>query len=105
MAKKLFVGGIPFSTRDAELKEMFSKAGNVESATVIMDRATGRSKGFGFVEYASDDEAANAIRMFDGSDLGGRKIIVSEARPVEDRPHRDFGGDRGGDRKFKNSRW
>jgi cold-inducible RNA-binding protein len=89
MAKKLYVGGLPYSTRDENLKETFSQAGNVESATVIMDRMSGRSKGFGFVEFSSDEEAQKAIEMFDGTDLGGRTIKVNEARPMEERPKRD----------------
>ncbi|MFA6650464.1 MAG: RNA-binding protein [Candidatus Paceibacterota bacterium] len=89
MAKKLYVGGLPYSTRDEDLKESFSQAGNVESATVIMDRMSGRSKGFGFVEFSTDEEAQKAIEMFDGTDLGGRTIKVNEARPMEERPKRD----------------
>ncbi len=94
MAKKLYIGGLPYSTRDEELKDTFSKAGTVASATVIIDKMSGRSKGFGFVEFASDEEANRAIEMFDGTDLGGRNIKVNEARPMEDRPRRDR--DRGG---------
>jgi RNA recognition motif-containing protein len=95
MAKKLYVGGLPYSTKDEDLKETFSQAGTVASATVIIDRMSGRSKGFGFVEYASDEEAQHAIEMFDGTDLGGRTIKVNEARPMEERPRRDRGGDFG----------
>ena len=95
MAKKLYVGGLPYATRDEELKEAFSQAGTVASATVIIDRMSGRSKGFGFVEYASDEEAQKAIEMFDGTDLGGRTIKVNEARPMEERPRRDRGSDFG----------
>ena len=111
MAKKLYVGGLPYSTTDAELKDAFSKAGTVSSAVVIMDKMTGRSKGFGFVEFASDEDAQKAIDMFNGKDFGGRNITVNEARPMEDRPRRDFrggggggygggGGGRGGDRRW-----
>jgi len=96
MAKKLYVGSLSYSTTDESLKEGFSKAGNVESASVIMDRATGRSKGFGFVEMATEDEAQAAIDMFNGQEFEGRKIIVNEARPMEERPRRDF--NRGGNR-------
>ena len=95
MVKKLYIGGLPYSTRDEDLKEAFSQAGTVESAVVIMDKMSGRSKGFGFVEFASDEEAKRAIEMFDGTDLGGRNIKVNEARPMEDRPRRD-NRDRGG---------
>jgi RNA recognition motif-containing protein len=89
MAKKLYVGGLPYSTRDEDLKELFSKAGTVGSATVIIDRMSGRSKGFGFVEFESDEEAQHAIEMFDGTDLDGRSIKVNEARPMEERPRRE----------------
>ncbi len=95
MAKKLYIGGLPYSTRDEELKDTFSKAGTVASATVIIDKMSGRSKGFGFVEFASDEEANRAIEMFDGTDLGGRTIKVNEARPMEDRPKRDRGSSYG----------
>ena len=96
MAKKLYVGGLPYSTTDAELKDAFSQAGTVTSAVVIMDKMTGRSKGFGFVEMSSDEEATKAIDMFNGKDFGGRSITVNEARPMEDRPRRDFRGGGGG---------
>ncbi len=97
MAKKLYVGGLPYSTTQDALKEAFSAAGNVTSATVITDRMSGRSKGFGFVELENDDDAAKAIEMFNGKDFEGRKIIVNEARPLEARPPRRSGGfSRGG---------
>lgn len=92
MAKKLYVGGLPYATTDEELKEYFSAAGNVESATIIIDKMSGRSKGFGFVEMSSDAEAEDAISRFDGKDFGGRKLIVNEAKPMTDRPKRSFGG-------------
>jgi RNA recognition motif-containing protein len=72
--------------------------GEVESARVIVDRMSGRSKGFGFVELVSDEDGEKAIQALDGTDFGGRKLMVSKARPQEERPRRDFGGDRGGDR-------
>ena len=101
MAKKLYVGGLPYATTDTELKDAFSKAGAVTSATIIMDKMTGRSKGFGFVEMSSDEEATAAIEMMNGKDFGGRSLTVNEARPLEERPRRDFRGgggssDRGG---------
>ena len=101
MAKKLYVGGLPYATTDSELKDAFSAAGAVESAVIIMDKMSGRSKGFGFVEMSSDEEAQKAIEMMNGKDFGGRTLTVNEARPMEDRPRRDFrggggGGDRGG---------
>lgn len=95
MAKKLYVGGLSYNTNDAALKDLFTEAGTVESATIIMDRATGRSKGFGFVEMTSDEEAAKAIELFDGKEFDGRTITVNEARPKEDRPRTGgFGGGR-----------
>lgn len=98
MAKKLYVGGLPYSTTNEELKDVFSKAGEVSSATVIIDKMSGRSRGFGFVEMTNDADADKAIEMFNDKELGGRKILVNEARPMEDRPKREggFGGGRGG---------
>ncbi len=86
MAKKLYVGGLPYSTSNEELKAHFSGAGAVSSATIIMDKMTNRSKGFGFVEFENDADALEAISMFDGKDFGGRKLTVNEARPMEERP-------------------
>jgi len=82
MGKRLYVGSLSYSTTDDGLKDMFSKAGTVVSASVITDKFSGRSKGFGFVEMSSEDEAKKAIEMFNGKDLDGRKIIVDEARPM-----------------------
>jgi len=98
MAKKLYVGGLPYSTTDAELKDAFAQAGAVESAVIIMDKMSGRSKGFGFVEMSSDEEAQKAIELWNGKDFGGRSLTVNEARPMEERPRGNFrgGGDRGG---------
>ena len=101
MAKKLYVGGLPYSTTDAELKDAFAQAGSVASAVIIMDKMSGRSKGFGFVEMSSDEEAQKAIETMNGKDFGGRTLTVNEARPMEERPRRDFRGgggssDRGG---------
>lgn len=95
---KLFVGGLPFSTTDEELQELFATHGTVASATVIKDRDTGRSKGFGFVEFENEDEGKAAEKVLNGSDLGGRSITVNEARPREERPRRDFNG--GGNRSW-----
>ena len=81
MSKRLFVGSIAWGTTDQTLKSHFEQVGQVESASVIMDKMSGRSKGFGFVEMASDNEAADAISKLNGSELDGRKIVVSEARP------------------------
>lgn len=81
MGKKLFIGNLAFSVGDSELQNAFSSQGTVESAKVITDRDTGRSKGFGFVEMSTEDEAANAVRLLNGSNLEGRAINVSEAKP------------------------
>lgn len=91
MAKKLFVGSLSYSVTDDQLREFFAAAGTVETAQVVMDRMTGRSRGFGFVEMSSDEEAKKAIEMFDGKEMGGRAIVVNEARPMTDRPRRDNG--------------
>lgn len=97
MAKRLFIGNLPWSVDDAALNEMFSPFGQVNSASVIKDRMTNRSKGFGFVDMEVDAEAEEAIKKLNGNEIEGRKIIVNEARPMEERaPRRDFGGDRGG---------
>ncbi len=90
MAKKLYVGGIPYTSTGDDLKDHFSQAGSVVSATVINDKMTGRSKGFGFVEMSTDEEAQKAIEMFHGKDFGGRNLTVNEARPMEERPRRDY---------------
>ncbi len=82
--KKLFVGSLSWGTTDKSLEEAFSQAGQVESANVIIDRATQRSKGFGFVEMSNDEEAKAAIDMLDGKELDGRKIVVNEARPKKE---------------------
>ena len=105
MAKKLYVGGLSYDTTDATLKETFAKAGTVESATIITDRMSGRSKGFGFVEMSSDEEAAKAIEMFNGKELDGRSIIVNEARPMEPRAPRQGGFDRGGNGGDRKKSW
>lgn len=96
MATKLYVGGLPYSSNDQSLRDAFAQAGTVVSATIIMDRMTGRSKGFGFVEMGSEEEAKAAIEMWHGKDFEGRTLTVNEARPMEPRgdrpPRRDFGG-------------
>lgn len=96
MAKKLYVGNLSYGTTDADLRDTFAEYGTVQSAQVIMDRDTGRSKGFGFVEMTSDSEAAAAIAALNGAQVDGRALTVNEARPREDRP-RDGGG--GGGRR------
>lgn len=105
MNKRLFVAGLPFSTTDEELNNLFQGAGNVASAVVIKDRDTGRSKGFGFVEMETEEEAGSAISKFNDSEYGGRKLIVSEARPKEDRSRDDHrGGFRQGAGGFRGQR-
>jgi len=94
MEAKLYVGNLPFTIDDGELQNLFAQAGTVKSAQVIRDRASGRSKGFGFVEMSSPDEAQGAIGMFHGKDFNGRPLTVNLARPREERP----GGFRGGNR-------
>ena len=96
MAKKLYVGGLSYDTNESTLKDTFSQAGTVASANVIIDKMSGRSKGFGFVEMSSDEEADKAIEMFNGKELDGRTVTVNEARPMESRPPRSGGFDRGG---------
>lgn len=85
MNKKLYIGGIPYATREEELKELFAGAGEVESVAIIIDRLTGRSRGFGFVEMSSEEEAQKAIEMLNGKEFGGRTLSVNEARPSEHR--------------------
>jgi len=101
MATKLYIGGLSYNTTEDALKDAFSQIGTVTSATIIMDKMTGRSRGFGFVEMASEDEAKQAIETWNGKELDGRTLTVNEARPLGDRPQRrndGFGGARrGGD--------
>lgn len=100
MGTKLYVGSLSYDTTDDKLKEHFSQAGNVVSATVLVDRMSGRSRGFGFVEMSTPEEAAKAIEMFNGQDLDGWTIVVNEAKPLEPRAPRSggFGGRGGGGR-------
>ena len=101
MATKLYVGGLPYSTQEDSLKEYFAQAGSVTSDVIIMEKMSGRSKGFGFVEMSSDEEAQKAISMFNDQEFEGRKLTVNEARPMEARPPRTggnggYGGGNGG---------
>ena len=98
MGNKLYVGNLPYSVRDGDLEQAFGQFGSVTSAKVMMERDTGRSKGFGFVEMGSDAEAQAAINGMNGQPLGGRSVVVNEARPMEARPPRSggFGGGGGG---------
>jgi cold-inducible RNA-binding protein len=102
MATKLFIGSLAWATTDDSLRDLFATVGTVVSASVIMDRETNRSKGFGFVEMSSDEEAKAAVDQLNGKDLDGRAIVVSEARPREERPRGGgggYGGGGGGDRQ------
>jgi RNA recognition motif-containing protein len=114
MGNKLYVGNLPYSVRDEDLQQAFGEFGHVTSAKVMMERDTGRSKGFGFVEMGSDAEAQQAINGMNGQSLGGRSVVVNEARPMEPRPPRTggfgggrreggggFGGGGGGDGQFR----
>ena len=118
MGTKLYVGNLSFRTTAEELRDAFASVGSVESASVIEDRDTGRSRGFAFVEMATAEEAAAAIEQFNGKDFGGRNLTVNEAKPREDRGGRGGGGggrggygggggggDRGGDRGGHEPRW
>ena len=100
MGNKLYVGNLPYSVQDSDLQQSFGQFGAVTSAKVMMDRETGRSKGFGFVEMGSDAEAQAAINGMNGQPLGGRSVVVNEARPMESRPPRSggYGGGGGGGR-------
>jgi RNA recognition motif-containing protein len=98
MATKLYVGNLPFQTTSDDLRDHFAKAGTVESAQVVEDRMTGRSRGFGFVEMTSPEEAAAAIEQFNGKDFNGRNLTVNEARPRTDRGGGGYGGGGGGGR-------
>lgn len=109
MGNKLYVGNLSFRVTSEDLQEYFGAAGAVESANVVYDRETGRSRGFGFVEMASDDEATSAIAQFNGQEYDGRNMVVNEARPREERPRASAGGGRGnygGDRgNYGGDRW
>ena len=96
MSMKLYVGNLAYQTTGEDLQQLFAQAGTVESAAVIEDRETGRSRGFGFVEMSSKEEGNAAIQQFNGHDVGGRALNVNEATPREDRGNRDGGGNGGG---------
>ena len=99
MAKKLYIGGLSYDTTDDGLRSAFAKAGNVATASVVKDKMTGRSRGFGFVEMTTDEEAQAAIDMWNGKDLDGRNLTVNEARPKEPR------GEGGGGNRFSGNRY
>jgi len=96
MGTRLYVGNLSFDTMESDLLDLFNQAGNVVNCSLITDRFTGRSRGFAFIEYASDEEAQKAISQFNGQQVDGRPLTVNEARPREERPRRDFGGGGGG---------
>ena len=96
MGKKLYVGNLPFSATEQALATTFGQCGTVESAKIITDRDTGRSRGFAFVEMSNDEEASRAIGSTNGADLKGRAVNVNEARPKDERPRREGGGGGGG---------
>ena len=98
MSQKLYVGGLAYTTTQDSLGSLFAQAGQVVSASIIMDKMSGRSRGFGFVEMATDEEAQKAVEMFNGQEFEGRTLTVNEARPQGDRPQRSGGFNRGGDR-------
>jgi RNA recognition motif-containing protein len=103
MSRKLYVGNLPYEIGEAELQELFTRAGSVESVTVMRDQATGRARGFAFVEMASDEEAQHAIRELNATEVGGRSLTVNEARP---KPARSGGfGGGGGSRRRSEPRW
>ncbi len=104
MARKLYVGNLPYDVGEADLQQLFGAAGTVETVSVMRDMATGRARGFAFVEMATDDEAQKAISQFNEHSLGGRSLTVNEARP---RPERSggFGGGDGGSRRRSEPRW
>lgn len=90
LAVRLFIGNLPYKTTSQDLNDLFAQAGTVTSADVVMDRMTGRSRGFGFVEMESDEQAQNAIAQFNGYEIEGRKLVVNIARPREDRPQAGY---------------
>lgn len=96
MNQRLYVGNLPFSATQAQMQDLFSQAGTVVTADVMIDKMSGRSRGFGFVEMSNDEETQKAIEMFNGYDMDGRKLIVNIARPREERPQGDFRSNRGG---------
>jgi cold-inducible RNA-binding protein len=104
MAKKLYVGNLPYTVTEQDLQDLFAKAGTVESVNVMRDMATGRARGFAFVEMASDDDARNAIAQLNEQSFGGRNLTVNEARPKTEGGGGGFGGG-GGSRKRSQPRW
>lgn len=105
MAKRIYVGGLPYSCTEQDLEDLFKAHGEVTSATVVSDRYTGQSKGFGFVEMATDAESDSAISALNGTMMGGRSLTVNEARPREDRPRGGGGGGGYGGGGNRGGRW
>jgi RNA recognition motif-containing protein len=105
MGSKLYVGGLPYSVTEGRLQELFSAHGTVESANVISDKFTGQSRGFGFVEMSSNNEAQAAIQSLNGTQFEGRSLTVNEAKPMAKRDNFGGGGGRGGDRDGGRNRW
>jgi cold-inducible RNA-binding protein len=105
MGSKLYVGGLPYSVTEGRLQELFSAHGTVESASVISDKFTGQSRGFGFVEMSSSSEAQTAIQSLNGTQFEGRSLTVNEAKPMAKRDNFGGGGGRGGDRDGGRNRW
>ena len=104
MQKKLFVGGLPYSTQQEEVEQLFSQCGEVVSATIVRDKFTNQSRGFGFVEMATEEQAADAISRLNGTQMGGRTIVVNESRPKEMRSNSGSGDGRGNRPRFNNQR-
>jgi RNA recognition motif-containing protein len=105
MQKKLFVGGLPYSTQQEEVEQLFSQCGQVVSATIVRDKFTNQSRGFGFVEMATEEQASEAINRLNGTQIGGRTIVVNESRPKENRSSGPGGGgDRGNRPRFNQRR-
>src|SRR5690348_9587959 len=105
MGRKLYVGNLPYETSEGDLQDLFSRAGNVDSVRVMRDRATGRARGFAFVEMSSDDEAQSAIRELNAAQMGGRSLTVNEARPPPERSGGGGGGFGGQKRRRSEPRW
>jgi len=103
MQKKLFVGGLSYNTEVDEVRELFAQAGEVVSANIIKDKFTNQSRGFGFVEMATEEQASQAIKLFNGKELNGRNLVVNESKPQEKRNFSGGGG--GGYGKKRESRW
>ena len=105
MATRLFVGNLSFNTTEGDILDLFKKAGNVTTCNLIVDKFTNKSRGFGFVEMSSQEEATKAIADINGKELDGRALTVNEAKPREERPRGDFGGGGGGRREESRSRY